>query len=119
MRWTGWLLARARALLRRGLMEPEVTSSLLIDQESRRVFLRGQELALTGKEYALLGVLYRERGKVVSREQLMHEIWDTEWYGSTKTLDVHVKRLRAKVEPDPSAPRYLMTVRGLGYKFEA
>lgn len=112
------LLARARALLRRGLMEPEVTSSLLIDQESRRVFLRGQELALTGKEYALLGVLYRERGKVVSREQLMHEIWDTEWYGSTKTLDVHVSVLRRKLDESADAGKMIATVRGVGFRLD-
>ena len=112
------LLARARALLRRGLMEPEVTSSLLIDQESRRVFLRGQELALTGKEYALLGVLYRERGKVVSREQLMHEIWDTEWYGSTKTLDVHISVLRRKLDESADAGKMIATVRGVGFRLD-
>lgn len=112
------LLARARALLRRVLMEPEVTSSLLIDQESRRVFLRGQELALTGKEYALLGVLYRERGKVVSREQLMHEIWDTEWYGSTKTLDVHISVLRRKLDESADAGKMIATVRGVGFRLD-
>ena len=91
------LLARARALLRRGSVDPEVAATLLIDQNSRRVFLRGTELSLTGKEFALLSVLHRERGKVVSREQLMREIWDTQWYGSTKTLDVHISVLRRKL----------------------
>lgn len=112
------LLARARALLRRGAPEPESAPPLLIDQESRRVFLRGQEVALTGKEYALLSVLYRERGKVVSRDQLMHEIWDTEWYGSTKTLDVHVSVLRRKLDEAGDAGRMIATVRGVGFRLD-
>ncbi len=112
------LLARARALLRRGAPEPESAPPLLIDQESRRVFLHGQEVALTGKEYALLSVLYRERGKVVSRDQLMHEIWDTEWYGSTKTLDVHVSVLRRKLDEAGDAGRMIATVRGVGFRLD-
>lgn len=112
------LLARARALLRRGITEPEVSPTLLIDQESRRVFLHGQELTLTGKEYALLSVLYRERGKVVSREQLMHEIWDTEWYGSTKTLDVHISVLRRKLGDVSESDRMIATVRGVGFRLD-
>lgn len=114
------LLARARALLRRGPSEPEGAAApiLQIDDQSRRVFLRGKELMLTGKEYALLSVLDRERGKVVSREQLMHEIWDTEWYGSTKTLDVHVSVLRRKLDDVQGAGRMIATVRGVGFRLD-
>ena len=94
------LLARARALLRRG------------------VFLRGTELSLTGKEFALLSVLHRERGKVVSREQLMREIWDTQWYGSTKTLDVHISVLRRKLGDTTDSGRMIATVRGIGFRLD-
>ena len=112
------LLARARALLRRGSVDPEVAATLLIDQNSRRVFLRGTELSLTGKEFALLSVLHRERGKVVSREQLMREIWDTQWYGSTKTLDVHISVLRRKLGDTTDSGRMIATVRGIGFRLD-
>ena len=112
------LLARARALLRRGSVDPEVAATLLIDQNSRRGFLRGTELSLTGKEFALLSVLHRERGKVVSREQLMREIWDTQWYGSTKTLDVHISVLRRKLGDTTDSGRMIATVRGIGFRLD-
>lgn len=111
------LLARTRAMLRRGNADPENVPALVIDEESRRVFLRGEELSLTGKEFALLRVLHRDRGKVVSREQLMHEVWDTEWYGSTKTLDVHISVLRRKLG-DNDEPRLISTVRGVGFRLD-
>ena len=112
------LLARARALLRRGASDPEPAAVLHIDTEARRAFFHGSELLLTGKEFALLSVLYREAGKVVSREQLMHEVWDTDWYGSTKTLDMHISVLRRKLGDDAAGPRYISTVRGVGFRLD-
>lgn len=112
------LLARARALLRRGMPEPESSPVLQIEPDSRRAFFHGEELNLTGKEYALLSVLFRERGKVVSREQLMQEVWDTSWYGSTKTLDMHISVLRRKLGEDAGAPRHIATVRGVGFRLD-
>mgnify|MGYP000327161783 CR=1 FL=1 len=113
------LLARTRALLRRGAPEPESTTAILhIDPDSRRAFFHDVELNLTGKEYALLSVLYRERGKVVSRERLMSEVWDTAWYGSTKTLDMHISVLRRKLGEDAGQPRHLNTVRGVGFRLD-
>ena len=81
--------------------------------------LREQELALTLKEFDLLEYLIRNAGRVLTRGQLIDRVWGSDYVGDNKTLDVHVKRLRAKIEPDPAAPRYLITVRGLGYKLEA
>ena len=71
------------------------------------------------KEFDLLELLLRNAGRVLTRAQLIDRVWGADYVGDTKTLDVHVKRLRAKIEPDPAAPRYLITVRGLGYKLEA
>ena len=90
-----------------------------VDVEARTVTLDGSPVALRAKEYDLLVALMSNAGKVMTREDLMSQVWDEHWFGSTKTLDVHVKRLRAKIEPDPGNPRYILTVRGLGYKFEA
>ena len=93
------LLARARDLLRRGIAEPPTTGQvdIRVDTESRRVFLHDEEIQLTAKEYELLRVLARSQGKVISREQLMREVWETAWYGSTKTLDMHISVLRRKL----------------------
>ncbi|GGL29096.1 response regulator transcription factor [Phycicoccus endophyticus] len=116
------LLARARALLRRGTgeaTEDEGQPLVDIDPEGRRVFLRGEEVQLTGKEFELLRVLVANEGKVVSREKLMRDVWDSAWYGSTKTLDMHISVLRRKLGDDAASPRYITTIRGLGFRFDA
>ena len=89
-----------------------------IDSDGRRAWFKGEELQLTAKEFDLLRVLVREQGKVVSREQLMREIWDTAWFGSTKTLDMHISVLRRKLGDDATSPQYIATVRGVGFRFE-
>ncbi|WP_299443017.1 response regulator transcription factor [uncultured Phycicoccus sp.] len=116
------LLARARALLRRGVVDGadgEGDPLIDIDPEGRRVFLRGDEVQLTGKEFELLRVLVANEGKVVSREKLMRDVWDSAWYGSTKTLDMHISVLRRKLGDDAAHPRYITTIRGLGFRFDA
>jgi DNA-binding response OmpR family regulator len=116
------LLARTRALLRRGVPEHAESGHepvLHVDPDGRRVFLRGEEVALTGKEFELLRVLVANEGKVVSREKLMRDVWDSAWYGSTKTLDMHVSVLRRKLGDDAAHPRYITTIRGLGFRFDA
>jgi DNA-binding response OmpR family regulator len=112
------LLARARALLRRGAHEPEPSPRVRIDAEARQAFLDDDELMLTAKEFDLLRVLVREAGRVVPREQLMREVWDADWYGSTKTLDMHVSWLRRKLGDEAGQPRFIATVRGVGFRFE-
>lgn len=114
------LLARVRALLRRGTETREVDGErpVGIDTNARRAFLHGQELQLTAKEFDLLRVLMREGGKVVAREDLMREVWDSSWYGSTKTLDMHISVLRRKLGDDAGDPRHIVTVRGVGFRFE-
>ncbi|MBD2759020.1 response regulator transcription factor [Yimella sp. cx-573] len=113
------LLARARALLRRSPPELATGPVVRIDTEARRAFCGGDELQLTVKEFDLLRVLVREQGKVVSREQLMREVWDTTWLGSTKTLDMHVSVLRRKLGDDASDPKFITTIRGVGFRFES
>ena len=114
------LLARVRALLRRTPegVGPSDTEDVRIDAEGRRAWFLGEELQLTAKEFDLLRVLVREQGRVVTREQLMKEIWDTTWFGSTKTLDMHISVLRKKLGDDVAQPRHISTVRGLGFRFE-
>ena len=114
------LLARVRALLRRTPLDaPADTGDLVrIDSDGRRAWFKGEELQLTAKEFDLLRVLVREQGKVVSREQLMREIWDTSWFGSTKTLDMHISVLRRKLGDEATSPQYIATVRGVGFRFE-
>jgi DNA-binding response OmpR family regulator len=113
------LLARVRALLRRTPTEVVASGELVrIDSDGRRAWFKGEELQLTAKEFDLLRVLVREQGKVVSREQLMREIWDTAWFGSTKTLDMHISVLRRKLGDDATSPQYIATVRGVGFRFE-
>jgi len=117
------LQARVRALLRRTgpaavPAEPERRrDQLQIDQDARRVFFSDTEVMLTGKEYDVLDILVAERGKVVSRERLMADVWDENWYGSTKTLDVTIGRLRAKLEGSEVAER-IVAVRGVGFRLE-
>jgi DNA-binding response OmpR family regulator len=92
---------------------------LEIDVAARRTFLEGDELDLTRKEFDLLVALARRAGTVATREDLMAEVWDANWFGSTKTLDVHIGWLRRKLADDPAAPRWLHTVRGVGFRFAA
>jgi len=118
------LVARIRAVLRRrGDVEAPVESALeagpvRMDVERHVVSVDGEPVALPLKEFDLLELLMRNAGRVLTRVQLIDRVWGSDYVGDTKTLDVHVKRLRAKIEPDPAVPRYLVTVRGLGYKFE-
>jgi DNA-binding response OmpR family regulator len=115
------LLARVRALLRRGTTEPAVAPvvhGIRIDVESHRAWMGETELHLTAKEFDLLRVLVRDAGRVVTREQLMREVWDITWWTSTKTLDMHISWLRKKLGDDAANPRYIATVRGVGFRFE-
>jgi DNA-binding response OmpR family regulator len=94
-------------------------ADLRLDCEARRAWRGEQELSLTRKEFDLLARLAGEPGRVVSRETLMSDVWDENWFGSTKTLDVHVATLRRKLGDDPSSPRYIETVRGVGFRIAA
>ena len=119
------LIARIRAVLRRGSDTEELASPILqagpvrMDVDRHVVSVHGEQASLPLKEFDLLEYLIRNAGRVLTRGQLIDRVWGSDYVGDTKTLDVHVKRLRAKIEPDPAAPRYLITVRGLGYKLEA
>ena len=112
------LLARVRALLRRGATESRVVQGVRVDNDARRAWLGDTEIDLTSKEFDLLSLLVSEAGKVVSREQIMRQVWDSKWWGSTKTLDMHVSWLRRKLGDDAHSPRYITTVRGVGFRFE-
>ncbi|MCZ2823529.1 MULTISPECIES: response regulator transcription factor [unclassified Modestobacter] len=119
------LVARMRAVLRRGTENEQTAEGALVagpvrlDVDRHVVAVDGQTVSLPLKEFDLLELLLRNAGRVLTRGQLIDRVWGADYVGDTKTLDVHVKRLRAKLEPDPANPRYLVTVRGLGYKFEA
>jgi two-component system response regulator RegX3 len=119
------LVARIRAVLRRQagdsaeLAPPTLTAGpVRMDVERHVVTVSGAGVPLPLKEFELLEMLLRNAGRVLTRGQLIDRVWGADYVGDTKTLDVHVKRLRSKIEPEPSAPRYIVTVRGLGYKFE-
>ncbi|WP_033213570.1 response regulator transcription factor [Kitasatospora phosalacinea] len=122
------LVARIRAVLRRrgedgggdGATTPGALEAgpVRMDVDRHVVTVDGAKVDLPLKEFDLLEMLLRNAGRVLTRMQLIDRVWGADYVGDTKTLDVHVKRLRAKIEPDPGAPRYLVTVRGLGYKFE-
>ncbi|GAB3063522.1 response regulator transcription factor [Sediminivirga luteola] len=119
------LLARIRAVMRRNV-EPEVqdegvleAGGVRVDVDRHVATVRGEEVSLPLKEFELLEILVRNAGRVMTRGQLIDRVWGQDYVGDTKTLDVHIKRLRAKVEEVPSSPKLLVTVRGLGYKFEA
>lgn len=119
------LLARIRAVLRRnngdeidtqtGVME---VSGVRMDIERHQVSVNGKPVALPLKEFELLEFLMRNAGRVLTRMQLIDRVWGSDYVGDTKTLDVHIKRLRSKIEPDPANPTLIQTVRGLGYKME-
>ena len=118
------LVARIRAVLRRGTEVSEIIEAILeggpvrMDVDRHVVTVGGSDVRLPLKEFELLEMFLRNTGRVLTRGQLIDRVWGADYVGDTKTLDVHVKRLRAKIEPDPSTPRHLVTVRGLGYKFE-
>jgi two-component system response regulator RegX3 len=118
------LLARIKAVLRRGQEPEELMPATLesgpvrMDVERHVVTVNGTHTPLPLKEFELLEMLLRNSGRVLTRAQLIDRVWGSDYVGDTKTLDVHVKRLRAKVEPDPANPQFIVTVRGLGYKFE-
>lgn len=119
------LLARIKAVLRRGAEPEELLPATVesgpvrMDVERHTVQVEGRSVSLPLKEFELLEMLLRNAGRVLTRGQLIDRVWGSDYVGDTKTLDVHIKRLRAKVEPDPSRPVHIVTVRGLGYKFEA
>jgi two-component system response regulator RegX3 len=119
------LVARVRAVLRRQSAETTESSAprvaagpVRMDVDRHVVTVDGEPVQLPLKEFELLEMLLRNAGRVLTRGQLIDRIWGADYVGDTKTLDVHVKRLRSKVEPRPSVPRHIVTVRGLGYKFE-
>jgi DNA-binding response OmpR family regulator len=123
------VIARIRAILRRTAERPADAlrappapvrvGELEVDVGARRVRLAGDELTLARKEFDLLAELVRNAGRVVTREDLMARVWDENWFGSTKTLDVHIRWLRQKLGDDPSRSRYVHTVRGVGFRFTA
>ena len=120
------LVARMRAVLRRAPMqtltdagdgEVLVVGDVVVDPERHEVTIRGDAVSLPLKEFELLTLLLENAGRVLTRDVLIDRIWGHDYVGDTKTLDVHVKRLRAKVEDDPSQPTHIVTIRGLGYKY--
>lgn len=123
------LIARIRAVLRRGhhddsddvedIYEEVLRGGpVVLDVERHVVTVDGDDVAMPLKEFDLLEYLLRNRGRVLTRGQLIDRVWGSDYVGDTKTLDVHIKRLRSKIERNPSSPEFLVTVRGLGYKFE-
>ena len=119
------LLARIKAVLRRNNEPEELLPATIeggpvrMDVDRHVVAVDGTQVQLPLKEFELLEMLLRNVGRVLTRVQLIDRVWGSDYVGDTKTLDVHIKRLRAKVEPDPAKPVHIVTVRGLGYKFEA
>ena len=115
------LVARVKAILRRAEPAPSdpvlTLGDIVVDLQGREVSVGGEPVELARKEFDLLALLMREAGAVVSRERIIEEVWETNWFGSTKTLDVHVSALRKKLDDDPSSSRYLHTVRGVGFRF--
>jgi two-component system response regulator RegX3 len=118
------LLARIRAVLRRKSAEPEVVdgvieySDIRLDVDRHHLSVRGEPVALPLKEFELLELLMTNAGRVLTRGQIIDRVWGSDYFGDTKTLDVHIKRLRSKLEATPSEPTLIVTVRGLGYRFE-
>lgn len=123
------LVARIRAQLRRASMEPAdgsdlgapgaiVVGGVVLNPDEHRVEIDGAEVAMPLKEFEVLHLLLSNAGRVLTRETLIDRVWGVDYVGDTKTLDVHIKRLRSKIEPDPSSPSRIVTIRGLGYKFE-
>ncbi len=117
------LVARVDAVLRRarpalGRDEPIVLNGLTIDADARRAFADGEEVALTAREFDLLLFLARHPGRAFSRDELMEAVWDFSFYTDTSTVTVHVRRLREKIEPDPANPVFIVTLWGVGYRFD-
>ena len=123
------LVARMRAVLRRAPGEATgalddldastlVVGDVVLDPEQHKVLVRGAEVAMPLKEFELLHLLLANAGRVLPRETLIDRVWGTDYVGDTKTLDVHIKRLRTKIEDEPANPTRIVTIRGLGYKFE-
>ncbi|MGZ5214168.1 MAG: response regulator transcription factor [Actinomycetota bacterium] len=117
----GELVARIRAIMRRGRATarkgPIEIGSIQLDPSSRTVTKDGEPVELAAKEFDLLHMLMANAGDVIRREAIMDEVWDPHWFGPTKTLDVHISWLRKKIEDDPSEPRFITTVRGVGFRF--
>jgi two-component system response regulator RegX3 len=117
------LVARIRAVLRRGQDVDQAPTTLesgrvRMDVERHLVSVDGTDVRLPLKEFELLEMFLRNSGRVLTRGQLIDRVWGADYVGDTKTLDVHVKRLRSKIEPDPASPQHLVTVRGLGYRYD-
>lgn len=119
------LTARVKAILRRsGESEAKTTQSIIVNGKLRidtikhQVFYGDKEVDLTAKEFDLLKLLITSPGRVFSRESLLQNLWDYDYYGDTKTIDVHIRHLRMKIEEDPANPKFIKTVRGVGYKFQ-
>jgi len=123
------LVARIRAQLRRSAMDTTGelerhsdaairVGDVMLDPDEHRVVVDGQEIALPLKEFEVLHLLLANVGRVLTRETLIDRVWGTDYVGDTKTLDVHIKRLRSKIEADPAVPERIVTIRGLGYKYE-
>jgi two-component system response regulator RegX3 len=121
------LVARMRAVLRRSPVELEdaigsadaiEVGDVMVDPERHEVQIRGEQVSLPLKEFELLTLLLENAGRVLTRDTLIYRVWGPDYVGDTKTLDVHIKRLRSKVEEDPRSPSRIVTIRGLGYKYE-
>ena len=120
------LVARIRAVLRRreALEQPTapeeeiIVGQVRLDVDARRCFVQGEEVKLRKKEFALLQLLIENPGRVMTRDVLIDRVWGSDYVGDTKTLDVHIKRLRSLLEQDPKEPKHITTVRGVGYRFE-
>jgi DNA-binding response OmpR family regulator len=122
----GEFLARIRAIMRRSERQPRAdgreileAGALRVDTSSRRAWCEGRELSLPQKEFDLLTCLVRNRGIALSRDLLLERVWGIDFIGDSRTVDVHIRWLREKIEPEPARPRYIQTVRGVGYRFEA
>lgn len=118
------LLARIRAILRRveldrkkSQLEPIILGRMTLDPIARRIFKDEQELQVSAREFDLLSILMKHAGRALSREELLSQVWGDDWIGDPRTLDVHVRWLRLKIEEDPASPAYIQTVRGHGYRF--
>lgn len=119
------LLARIKAVLRRRAEDPHASQSILeyhgivLDSDRHQLVVQGTPVSLPLKEFELLELLMLNAGRVLTRGQIIDRVWGSDYFGDTKTLDVHIKRLRSKIEDNPSEPTMIVTVRGLGYRFEA
>jgi len=118
------LLARIRSMLRRVALDRQVAQPRLVtmgqislDPEARRVFKGDKELQLSAREFDLLAVMMKNAGRAMGREELIKLVWGEDWVGDPRTLDVHIRWLRLKIEEDPASPQYIQTVRGYGYRF--